>query len=89
MRCEGPTFIFRWWGGDGVYPVVRRDGTPRPTVAPLALSSNVMAGLVHLRGAPGLVLGQVGRDPGALGVHHAVEPEGEDAGLVSGGPTET
>ena len=48
-----------------------------------------MAGLVHLRGAPGLVLGQVGRDPGALGVHHTVEPEGEDARLVSRGPTET
>ena len=48
-----------------------------------------MAGLVHLRGAPGLVLRQVGRDPGTLGVHHAVEPEGEDAGLVSRGSTET
>ena len=48
-----------------------------------------MAGLVHLRGAPGLVLRQVGGDPGALGVHHAVEPEGEDAGLVSGCSTET
>ena len=49
----------------------------------------MMAGLVHLRGAPGLVLRQVGGDPGALGVHHAVEPEGEDAGLVSGCSTET
>ena len=48
-----------------------------------------MAGLVHLRGAPGLVLGEVGRHPGALGVDHAVEPEGEDAGLVCRGSTET
>ena len=48
-----------------------------------------MAGLVHLRGAPGLVLRQVGGDPGALGVDHTVEPEGEDAGFVSGGSTET
>ena len=48
-----------------------------------------MPGLVHLCGAPRLVLREVGGDPGALGVHHTVEPEGEDAGLVCRGSTET
>ena len=63
-------------------PVVRGDGTPGPAVAPLAAPALVVARLVHLRGAPGLVLRQVGGDPGALGVHHAIELEGEDTGLV-------
>ena len=77
-----PTFVFRRRRSDGVDPVVWRDGTARATVAPLALTSNVMAGLVHFSGAPGLVLCQVGRDPGTLGVDHTIEPEGEDAGLM-------
>ena len=84
-----PTFVFRRRWCDGVNPVVWRDGTAGATVTPLALPSNVMAGLVHLSGAPGLVLRQVGGDPGALGVDHTIEPEGEDAGFVSGGSTET
>ena len=75
-----PTFLFRRR---------RRDGTAGATVAPLALTSNVMAGLVDLSGAPGLVLRQVGGDPGALGVDHTIEPEGEDARLVRRGSTET
>ena len=41
-----------------------------------------MAGLVHLCGAPRLVLREVGGDPGAAGVHHAIKLEWEDAGLV-------
>ena len=84
-----PTFVFRRWRSHGVDPVVWRDGTARATVAPLALTSNVMAGLVHLSGAPGLVLRQVGGDPGALGVDHTILPEGEDARLVRRGSTET
>ena len=74
-----PTFVFRRW---------RRDGTAGATVAPLALSSNVVAGLVHLCGAPRLVV-RLRLDPGALGVDHTIEPEGEDARLVRRGSTET
>ena len=62
--------------------------TARTTVAPLALFSNVLARLVHLSGAPGLVV-LVCVDQGTLGVHQTIEPEGEDAGLVSRGTTET
>ena len=40
-----------------VVPVVWRDGTARTTVTPLVLS-NVIALLVHLSGAPGLLLCQ-------------------------------
>ena len=35
-----------------------------------------------------LVLREVSRDPGTAGVHHAIELEREDAGLVGGGSAE-
>ncbi len=45
----------------------------------------MVPGGVHQRGAPGLVLRQVGLVPRALEVGGAVELEGEDAGLVGRG----
>ena len=54
--------------------------TARTTVAPLALFSNVIARLIHLSGAPGLVV-WAGYQ-GTVGVHQTIEPEGEDAGLM-------
>ena len=53
---RGPvcTFGFRRRRSDGVDPVVWWDGAVRPTVAPLALTSYVVASLVHLGGAPRL-----------------------------------
>ena len=53
---RGPvcTFGFRRRRSDGVDPVVWRDGAASSTVAPLALTSYVVASLVHLSGAPRL-----------------------------------
>ena len=64
-----------------VVPVVGRDGAAGPAVAPLALPADVRAAGVDERGAPGLVLGEVGLVPRALAVHDAVELEREDARL--------
>ena len=68
-------------GGCAVVPVVGRDGAACPAVAPLALAADVRAAGVDERGAPGLVLGEVGLVPRALAVHDAVELEREDARL--------
>ena len=62
-------------------PVVGRYGAAGAAVAPLALAADVRAAGVDERGAPGLVLGEVGLVPRALAVHHAVELEREDARL--------
>ena len=64
-----------------IYPVLGRDGAVGATVAPLALSADVVAAGVDEGGAPGLVLGEVRLVPRALAVQHAVELEGEDARL--------
>ena len=39
---------------DGGLSVIRRNGTARATVTPLAPTTYVVTNLVHLRGAPGL-----------------------------------
>ena len=59
--------------------------TVRTTVTPLALSSNVMARLVDLGGAPRLVVWWIVR--GTPVVDLICEPEGEDARLMSRGST--